>query len=200
MSATTITPPPTPQPQPTAARMTAEEFGLKYSGDHVEYVNGQVKEIPMAGGMHSAVCNLIAFYLTQHVLPQGLGRVLSNDAFIKVPTKDDPERVYGADVCFFSYARMPKEVRTPMGVIALLPELAIEVKSPRDTWSYVFGKVGDYLTAGVTVVLVLDPERSTASTYRNDDSNPQEIFKTGDTLTLPDILPGFTVPVAALFA
>jgi hypothetical protein len=32
--------------------MTAEEFGLKYSGHHVEFVDGEVKTLPMAGWKH----------------------------------------------------------------------------------------------------------------------------------------------------
>lgn len=198
MSATTITPPPAPQPQ-SAARMTAEEFGLKHAGDHVEYIDGQVKEIPMAGSKHGKVCNWIAFYLTQYVVANDLGHVFSADTFVNVPTKDDPERVYGPDVCFASYTRLPKDAEIPAGILPVTPELVVEVRSPRDTWAYMFSKVGDYLGSGVPVVLVLDPERSTASTYRSDVKNPQEIFETGDTLTLPDVLPGFAVPVASLF-
>jgi Uma2 family endonuclease len=179
--------------------MTAEEFGLKHSGDHVEYINGEVKEIPMAGSKHGKVCNWIAFHLTGHVLANGLGHVFSNDTFVKVPTKHDPERVYGADVCYVSYTRLAKGATIPAGVIPVCPDLVVEVRSPYDTWAEIFRKVGDYLDAGVPVVLVLDPERTTASTYRSDINNPQEIFRAADALTLPDVLPGFSVPVARFF-
>lgn len=200
MSTAAVTPPPTPQPQPPAARMTAEEFGIKHSGDHVEYINGEVKEIPMAGPKHGKVCNWIAFYLTQHVVANDLGHVFSNDTFVKVPADDDSERVYGADVCYVSYDRLAKDAAIPAGILPATPNLVVEVRSPRDTWAYIFRKVGDYLGVGVPVVLVLDPERSTASTYRSDITNPQQIFLATDTLTLPDVLPGFSVSVAALFA
>lgn len=200
MSAATVTPPPQPQPSapPAAPRMTAEEFGLKHSGDHVEYVNGEVKEITMAGSKHGLACNLVAFYLTQHVVSNGLGRVFINDTFVKVPAKDDPERVYGADVCFVSYDRLPKDAEIPAGVLPVTPNLVVEVRSPSDTWTRAFGKVFEYIEAGVSVVVYIDPGDRTVSVC--GEPFGQRIFGHADTLTIPEVLPGFAVPVAALFA
>jgi Uma2 family endonuclease len=179
--------------------MTAEEFGIKHSGDRVEYIDGEVREIPMPGGMHGKVCNWIAFYLTQHVLTNDLGHIFINDTFVKVPTPTDSERVYGADVCFVSYTRLAKDTPIPPGVIPACPELVIEVRSPSDTWAQIFRNLGDYLDAGVLVVVILDPDTRTASTYRSDVMNPQQIFGSTDTLVLPDVLPNFSAPVASLF-
>ena len=153
----------------------------------------------MAGGAHGKVCYRVATAIGQFVDAGDLGHMFINDTFVKVPTTEDPERVYGADVCFVSYSRLAKDVVVPPGVIPATPDLVIEVRSPSDTWAQIFRKVGDYLGAGVPVVLVLDPERSTASTYRSDVTNPQEIYHRDDTLTIPDILPGFSAPVARFF-
>jgi Uma2 family endonuclease len=203
MSSATVTPPPQAPipPTPSApARMTAEEFGLKHAGDRVEYIDGQVKEIPMAGSKHGEVCNLVAFFLTQHVRANNLGRVFSAATFVSVPTKLDPERVYGADVCFVPYAKLAKDAEVPAGVLPVTPELVFEVRSPSDRWTVAMAKVIDYLGAGVPVVVVLDPATRTAAVYRNDDANPQRIFSAADELTLPDVLPGFAVAVSTLFA
>src|SRR5688572_22004186 len=114
MSTATVTP---PAPQPPAARMTAEEFGLKHSGDHVEDINGEVKEVPMAGSRHGQICFKSAFVLGQHVVTNNLGHLFTNDTFVKVPTKDDPERVYGADVCYVPYTRLAKDAAIPDGIL-----------------------------------------------------------------------------------
>jgi Uma2 family endonuclease len=177
--------------------MTAEEFGLKHSGDHVEYINGAVKEVPMAGGKHGIVTNWAGYYLTQHVVTAQSGRVFATDTFVKVPTPDDPERVYGADVCYVSYARLAKEAEIPDGVLPVTPELVIEVRSPPDTWSNVVAKMLDYIRAGVGVVVILDPKTRSASVFRNQDR--QDIFEADTSLILPDVLPDFSVSVAALF-
>jgi Uma2 family endonuclease len=195
MSSATVTPPPHPA---APARMTADEFAREYDGRHVEYVNGQVRVVPMAGGKHGIVCNWIAYYLTAHALANSSGRVFINDTFVKVPQRGDSERVYGADVCFVSFARLASDAEVPDGVIPVTPELVVEVRSPSDSWSDVVSKMLDYLRAGVSVVVLLDPATRSASVYR--DQVRQEIFEADQNLVLPDVLPGFAVSVAALFA
>jgi Uma2 family endonuclease len=194
---TTATAPITPPPQPAPARMTAEEFGIRHAGDHVEYINGKVREIPMAGGKHGKICNWVAFYLMQHVVANDLGHMFINDTFVKVPTKDDPERVYGPDVCFISYDRLAKGAEVPAGILPVIPDLVIEVRSPFDTWTQVFTKIVDYLAAGVPIAVFIDPATRSASVC--GEPFGQRMFGPADTLTLPEVLPGFSVPVAKFF-
>lgn len=190
MSAATVTPPP-------VGIMTAEEFGLKYAGERAEYVNGQVRETMPGGGKHGKSCSLVAYFLTHFVRTHGLGHVFANDTFVHIPLPKDPERVYGPDVFFVSRDRMPKTEDIPSGTVLALPNLAVEVKSPSDTWSYVFGKVSDYLVVGVTLVLVFDPVGRSATVY--GDEFGQRTFGPDDQLTLPEVLPGFSVRVADFF-
>lgn len=79
----------------------------------------------------------------------------------------------------------------------MIPEVVVEVVSPSNLWTGLFTKVDEYLAAGVKVVVILDGDSQTASTYR--PNVVQEIFRMADTLTIPDVLPGFSVPVAKLF-
>lgn len=191
---TTATPFP---PQPVTPRMTAEEFGLKHAGDRVEYIDGVVKEVPMAGGKHGKICYRVSEAFTRFFGTSELGHVFINDTFVKVPTKDDPTRVYGPDVCFVSYDRLPRDAEIPDGVIPVTPNLVFEVRSPTDTWTNVFEKVVDYLKAGVPVVVTIDPNTRTASVC--GEPFGQRMLNPGDTLTIPEVLPGFEVPLAALF-
>lgn len=199
MSAT-VTPPPQPQPPmpPSPPRMTAEEFGLKYSGRHVEYVNGEVKEIPMAGGKHGKVCYRAGIPIGNFVDANNLGHMFINDTFVKIPTNDDADRVYGADVCFVSYDRLPRDAEIPAGVLPVTPNLVVEVRSPTDTWTQAFGKVFDSIEAGVPIVVYVDPGNRTVSVC--GEPFGQRIYGHTDTLTIPEVLPGFSVQVAALFA
>lgn len=192
-----MTPTQTPPPQAAPRPMTAEEFGNRYSGDHVEYINGQVREIPMAGAQHGEVVNLAAFHLTTYTRSNRLGRVFAADTFVRVPTRSDPQRVYGADVAYVPFALLPPEVPSPKGVLPVTPPLVVEVKSPFDTWTGLFEKVEDYLAAGVAVVVVIDPDDRVGAVHRPGAA--QQPFAVGDTLTLPDVLPGFAVAVAELF-
>lgn len=83
-------------------------------------------------------------------------------------------------------------------VLKVPPQLCVEVRSPSNTWTDIFAKIADYFRAGVTAVLVLDPDTATASVYRADTG--QQIFTQDQELTLPDVLPGFSVPVRRFFA
>jgi Uma2 family endonuclease len=143
------------------------------------------------------VCNWVAFHLTQYAVANDSGHVFINDTFVKAPTKEDPERVYGADVCYVSYSRLAKDAQVPDGVLPVIPELVVEVRSPSVSWSNVVAKMLDYVKAGVPVVVILDPKTRSASVFRDQDR--QDIFEADEDLALPDVLPGFSAPVARFF-
>lgn len=181
-------------PTPPATPLTADEFARRHGGDYVELIDGVVKELPVPFQEHGQVCFKVAFALGNHVIPNDLGHLTTNDSFVQ--TKSNPDRVRGADVCFFSYERLPKGPM-PKGLIRVSPELVVEVRSPSDGWDDVFTQVGEYLAAGVRVVMVVDIATLSASLYRKDEF--QQIFDNGDELTIPDVLPGFAVAVRKFF-
>jgi Uma2 family endonuclease len=186
-SATSATPAP-------ATLLTADEFTARYANIHAELVKGIVKEYPVPYPRHGKVCASANGFLWQYVSGADLGHVMGNDSWIK--TGSNPDTVRGADVCFFSYERLPKGT-VPEGLLPVAPDLVVEVRSPTDRWTAIFTKVGEYLAAGVRVVVVLDPATTSASVYRADEL--QQIFHNSDALTLPDVLPGFSVVVSRLF-
>jgi Uma2 family endonuclease len=175
--------------------MTGEEF-LALHGDEsgVELVEGRVVRYPMPGAKHGKVCAKATFYLTKYVMEHDLGQVMSNDTFVR--TAKEPDSFRGADVCFISYARLPKEQELPRGPIPT-PDLIVEVRSPTDRMKAMIEKAYEYLDVGVAVVVQLFPETQTAVVFRPDDI-PQP-FPSDAELTLPDVLPGFSVPVRSFF-
>lgn len=174
--------------------MTAEEFAELFQSEPlIELIDGVVARLPMPGPPHGYVGNTASFILTGHVRAHGLGRVFGCDTFVRTGT--DPDRVRGADVSYQSYRRLPKD--QPLPKVLVEPELVVEVVSPSDRPGAVAEKVNEYLAAGIGVVVVLDPDAESATVYR-----PGELPQTrhnGDELTLPDVLPGFAVPVRAFF-
>lgn len=186
-----------PPPAASPARMTAEEFIQLHGGEaDVELVKGRVVRLPMPGALHGRVCTKANFYLTQYELESNLGRTLGNDTFIRTGTNPDTYR--GADVCFLSYQLLPKEKPLPSGPLEIAPELVIEVRSPSDRRSHILFKIGEYWDAGVQAVILLDPEIEFAGVYQPTEDFPQR-FSNGDDLVIPDVLPGFRVPVRKFF-
>ena len=75
---------------------------------------------------------------------------------------------------------------------------ALEILSPTDRWSEVKKKLREYFNIGVTAVLIVDPEDRTISVYRSLTDLSE--FTADDVLSVEDVLPGFSLPVADLFA
>jgi Uma2 family endonuclease len=180
----------------TGALMTADEF-VRLHGDEsgVELVKGRVVRYPMPGAEHGRVCSKVNYFLTHFVMERDAGRVMGNDTFIRTGTNPDTYR--GADVCFMSYARLPREIATPDGPLDQPPDLVIEVRSPSDRLNQLTAKATEYVEAGVRAVVVLDPQTESAAVFRGDEW-PLRLHN-GDELTLPDVLPGFAVSVRRFF-
>ena len=179
---------------PRVPLLTAEEFVARYPNHRVELVDGVVKELEMPGFKHGKVCVRFSGFLFIYFQANDIGHLVSHDTSIKV--RSNPDIVFGPDLAYFSYGRLPKDVE-PSGMPGVLPELVAEVRSPSDLWTDVFAKVEEYLATGVGVVIVLDPEKRSASVCR--PGPVQKDFHAGDTLTVPDVLPGFAVEVGRLF-
>ena len=89
------------------ALMTAEEFGQRPDpGYPEELVQGRIVGMPPPDRRHGFVCLKAGRILGNFVDEHDLGRVMSNDS--GVITERGPDTVRGADVCYYSYARLPK--------------------------------------------------------------------------------------------
>ena len=176
--------------------LTAKEFAKLPETDRpAELVRGRVIETNLPGTRHGKICANVAYCLRRYLEGNDRGHVMSNDCGIV--TQHDPDTVRGVDVCFYSYARLPKGP-VPLGYPSVVPDLAVEVRSPNDRWSAVLEKVAEYLKVGVSQVLVLDPETETVQIY--SDKQSTLVLSADDILTLPEILGDFEVPVRSLFA
>ncbi len=176
--------------------MTVDEFLDKHVHDkEIELVEGRIVRCDMPGGRHGKACIKAGRFLDEFVEANSLGRVFGNDTFFVVSR--NPATVRGPDVAFYSYARLPKDQPTPVGALEVVPDLAVEVLSPTNRPKAVTKKVSEYLEAGVSVTLVFDPMIEAVAVYRPDEL-PQRLHN-GDDLTLPDVLPGFAVPVRRFF-
>lgn len=174
--------------------LTAEEYrDLWDDGRRTELVRGIVIPMNMPGFRHGEVCGNIHFYLSTFVRQHRLGRTLTNDAGIV--TKRDPDSVRGADVTFYSYARVPQG-DSPVGYPNAVPEIVFEVVSPSNTRRAITVKTGEYLNAGVNVVCVVDPAYKTVNL--NFPDQPTKELEENAALTFAD-LPGFNLPVSKFF-
>jgi Uma2 family endonuclease len=186
----------TVSPIPSEPLLTAEEFGRRPDpGYPEELVEGKIVKMPPPKARHGFSCAEVVFHIRLYLAGHDLGRVFSNDA--GVITHRGPDSLRGPDVAYYSYAKLPKGP-LPEGYPEVPPDLIIEVLSPSDQWRLVLAKVAEYLNVGVSVVGVLDPERSALFLFDGDE--PVRILGAADELTLPALLGDFRVVVGRFFA
>jgi Uma2 family endonuclease len=177
------------------ALMTAEEYRLMPDlGKPTELVKGVPVDMPVPTPRHGEICARTAYLLQRFLDDHPMGRVVSNDS--GVITERGPDTVRGPDVSFYSHERVPRGPM-PLGYIDVVPELAIEVRSPSDRWPAVQRKLIEYLDAGVVLACALDEKTQTVHVFHAEQGT--RIVAADSDLELPEVLPGFRVAVRRFF-
>jgi Uma2 family endonuclease len=176
--------------------LTAEQFAkLADPGHPQELVRGVVVDMPPAKPTHGKICTRIQIELGNFVDEHHLGHVFGND--VGVVTQRDPDSVRGADVAFYSFAKVP-DGPLPDRYLPVPPDAVFEVMSPSDRWSQMHRKVAEYLDAGVAAVYVLEPAFRTIHSFFAD--RPGQVFGEQDEFIGSGVLENFRRPVAKFFA
>jgi len=176
--------------------LTLEEFQRmpEEDGFRVELVRGRVVREQLPQTRHGQLIVRLGGWIDAHAGERGLGIVTADTGFV---TSVDPPTVRGPDIAFFAVEGAPTEEMLK-GFRTGGPDLAVEVLSPSNTASEIREKVLEYLAAGTQLVWVVDPRTRTVTAYRSRDDI--RLLTESDTLEGGDVLPGFTVPVARIFA
>lgn len=176
-----------------AAVHTADELlRLEIPDKCTELIHGRLVVREPPGFLHGRVAMQLALAIGRFADERHLGQVLAAETGFKLAS--NPDTVRAPDVAFIRADRLPDT--PPPGYAAMAPDLVVEVLSPNDRPGYVLGKVGDWLSAGSSLVWVVDPVSRTARVYRADGS--EAVVRESDALAGEDVLPGFACPLAAI--
>lgn len=102
------------------------------------------------------------------------------------------------DVSFTNWYRLPGRHVPTEPVPDVVPDLAVEVLSEGNTQEELERKLKEYFLSEVNLVWFVDPRKRTVQVYTSPDN--MTLLRESDTLDGGDVLPGFSVPVARLFA
>ena len=169
--------------------MTLAEF-LENDVEGYEYAKGELVPMSPPSQEHGEISVKVIRYLDRHVHENGLGKVYTAETTFQVG-----ERVLKPDVAFVSTDRLGGDKTKGFPIP---PDVAIEVVSPTDAQARIVNKAFAYLAAGTRLVWVLEPVSKTVTVYRSESDI--EMLTREDTLTGEDVVPGFSCPVADLFA
>jgi Uma2 family endonuclease len=157
-----------------------------------ELVEGTLVEKVM-GYEESEIALLLGTFLNNFVRPRKLGIVTGSDGTMRL----FPGLVRIPDVAFASWARFPGGKRPKAAIPAMAPDLSVEVISKGNTKAELARKLGEYFSAGVRLVWIVEPKTRTVRVYTAADQFT--VLKPGQVLDGGDVLPGFTVRVNELF-
>jgi Uma2 family endonuclease len=109
----------------------------------------------------------------------------------------NPDTVRGPDVAFIRQDRMPPPSRR-RGFPAMAPDAVFEVLSPDDRPGELRKKIAQYLSSGVGLVTVVDPDDQTVVVHRSS-AQPVTLRDGNDVVDFGDVIPGFTCRVSDIF-
>lgn len=178
----------------TATRpMTADDLlNMPDDGFHYELVRGVLRKMLAAGIYHGVYAARIRDSALPIVYAGALGELpIAGTGFVL-----DYDHVRVPDASFILGERYDS-IDENTGFFPGAPDLAVEVISPNDRMTDVAEKIRDYLSAGTLAVIVANPKDKTVAIHR--PAVDVVTLTEGDTLEIPDVIPGWTMPVSDIF-
>ena len=177
-----------------APPVTLAEYAALPKHPRYELVKGVLIELMAASEEHEYTGSLVTWRLSEHVFPNGLGRVyISNRGYVTGP--DSPATSRMPDISFMSTERLGRP-----DLFGKLydgaPDLAVEILSDSNTPAQIAQKIAEYLNAGGKAVWVIDIDNRTLTVHTLDA--PPLLLTDAGTVHGGDYLPGFACPVADL--
>lgn len=175
---------------------TVEEFETwiaqpEHADGRFELIQGEIVEkVPTE--QHSLIVGNIYMALRMFVEPRSLGRVAFE---VRRRVEGDDYNARLPDAEFTSKERLLPVVKK--GPVPQMPDLAVEVKSPADSFIRLREKAIYYLKNGTQLVWLVFPEQQQIEIHTNEGT--VRTLDLQDTLDGGNVLPGFQMPVAEVF-
>ena len=170
-----------------------ERLQSQHPDYRMELVGGEVIIMSPSGLESDEVAAAIIAQLSNWVRPRRLGRVTASSAGFVLPNASKDVRAPDA-----SFIRAEQLRRTTRTYAQLVPDLMFEVVSENDSLTQLRQKIQNFLELGTQVGVLVDPRTRTMEVYR--PGQEKVILQDGDVLTVPELLPGWELAVAEVWA
>jgi len=161
------------------------------TGRRFELIDGEPVE-KMVSEVHGILVMYLGAMLINYTLANPIARITTE---VHHHAPKAPETIYQPDIAVTRYDRaLPP---TEEMAVALMPDLAIEVKSPSNTYKELRDKAEYYLAHGSKLVWLVIPSKRLIEVYRAEGD--LDILTIEDHLDGETVLPDFKLSVQAVF-
>lgn len=161
-----------------------------YPNSRVELRDGKIIVMSPSDHTSDVIVMRLGTRLQNWVEPRKLGFVGASSAGFHLPNGD----LVAPDISYVSKERMRN---SPRRFAQVVPELAVEIKSPSDRVQELEEKLSLLRSLGAQATLLIDPDQHTVRVDANDQ--PARTLTDVDTLELPALLPGWSMRVSELW-
>lgn len=163
---------------------------------HYELIEGEIIAMAPPGGEHGTIAGGI-YYFFRRFDPQRKLGIPTVEAGYYPPARRDI--LLAPDAAFTRSERAPNPF--PRTWVPVMPDIAVEVKSPSNTFAELRRKAAIYLQHGTQLVWIIMPVQRTAEvcTLDADGEIQTEVISADGSLSGEDVLPGFNLELSALF-
>lgn len=173
-----------------------EQLQTEHPEWQMELIEGNIIVMGPSDYESEEIGSRLITFLNNWVMSRRLGRVTGSSAGFILPSIEDSEKrnLRAPDVSFVKADRLKK---TKRDFVEMLPDLMVEVKSKSDRIKPLEEKIQLFLQLGSIVGILIDPDKLTVTVYRPNQT--PTVLQNGDTLTLPELLPGWELAVSELW-
>ncbi|MCY3831974.1 MAG: Uma2 family endonuclease [Chloroflexi bacterium] len=170
------------------------ELYCQRSNDHLrfELIDGELIEMSGPGGTHGRIAIILGTYLYLFAEENDLG-IVTGETGYHPPA--DRYNLLLPDVAFISFERAPDPF--PDKLVPVMPDLAVEIRSPSNTLAEMREKAQRYLRLGTTLIWIILPNDQKVEIHQTQ--MPVKTLALGDSLSGEDVLPGFELELRWLF-
>lgn len=161
-----------------------------------EMVDGELVELPPMRRAPSIVSGKISRLFDQHIEDENLPFWVGPGASFRLGLSSVNFRI--PDVSVTAERPGTPAIEDEPGVWEGVPDIAVEVVSPTDTYVEVIDKARLYLRQGVATVLLVDIYNREVTVRQS--TGETRVLTTDDVLTGEPVLPGFSCSVAEIFS
>jgi Uma2 family endonuclease len=104
------------------------------------------------------------------------------------------------DVSFTISERIAALPKPRPSIPSIGPDLAIEVLSKSNTKAEIARKLKEYFESGTRLAWIINPPKQTLAVYTGPTEKPDRVLDKDEIVDGGEVLPGFTMTIAELFA